>query len=63
MPSVGTTPRLGFIATTPLKATGARSDPDVSVPMLAMQSPAATPTAEPLLDPPGENCAPKGFIA
>ena len=34
------------------------SEPDVSVPTLARQMPAATDTAEPLLDPPGVKPAP-----
>jgi hypothetical protein len=43
---------------TPVNAAGASSDPEVSVPTLTGTSPAATQTAEPLLEPPGEKAVP-----
>jgi len=55
----GTTPRVlkaplvGLIPTILLNDAGMRPEPAVSVPSEKLSSPAATATAEPLLDPPG----------
>ena len=52
-PVADTRPRVGFSPTTWLAAAGTRPEPAVSVPRAKATSPAATATAEPLLDPPG----------
>ncbi len=52
-PLAGTRPRVGLSPTTWLAAAGTRPDPAVSVPRARVTRPAATATAEPLLDPPG----------
>jgi hypothetical protein len=44
----------GFRPTTPQNAAGMRTDPIVSLPMAKMQWCAATATADPPLEPPGE---------
>ena len=55
----GTTPRrlmrlkVGFMPTTPLKEAGLITDPAVCEPKAAGKNWAATPTADPLLEPPG----------
>ena len=49
----GTSPKVGFIPTTPVNCAGMRLDPPSSVPNAANAIPAATATAEPALDPPG----------
>ena len=46
-------PTVGFTVTTPLWLAGDSSEPEVSVPMVATASPAATATPDPALDPPG----------
>ena len=46
-------PKLGFHPTRPQSADGTRTEPPVSVPSEASAIPAATETAEPLLEPPG----------
>src|SRR5437763_731416 len=52
-PSIGHTPTVVFKPKTPQKDAGTRTDPPVSVPTANAESPAATATADPLLDPPG----------
>ena len=54
MPARLISPTVGFTVTTPFWLAGDSSEPEVSVPMAAAASPAATATAEPALDPPGE---------
>ena len=54
MPARLTRPTVGFTVTTPFCVAGDNREPEVSVPIAAAQSPAATATAEPELDPPGE---------
>ena len=61
MPAPSTIPLLGLRPTTPFHADGAISEPEVSVPMLAIASRAAVPAADPALDPPVTG-APCGFI-
>ena len=61
IPAPSTRPCVAFMPTTPLNALGASNDPEVSVPTLTTVSPAATPAAEPLLEPPGENATPCGL--
>src|SRR4029434_4002321 len=41
---------------------GDRIDPEVSVPTATVQKPAATATAEPLLEPPGPSSVPYGLM-
>ena len=54
MPARLTSPTVGFTVTTPFWVAGDSSEPEVSVPIAAAASPAATATADPELDPPGE---------
>jgi hypothetical protein len=61
MPAPGTSPWVGFMPTTPLNDAGDRREPEVSVPIPATARPAATATAVPLLDPPGEKSGPWGL--
>ncbi len=49
-------PRVVFNPTTPHRPAGMRTEPPVSVPIAAVARPAATATAEPLLEPPGTRC-------
>ncbi len=53
MPARLIRPTVGFTVTKPFCVAGLSKEPDVSVPIAAAQSPAATATAEPALDPPG----------
>ena len=53
---VGHSPWGGFCPNTPQKAAGVRTEPPVSEPMAKAHMPAATATAEPLLEPPGARC-------
>ena len=46
-------PTVGFTVTRPFWVAGLSSEPEVSVPIAAAQRPAATATAEPALEPPG----------
>ncbi len=55
-PASGTSPMPGFSPTTPQAEAGIRTDPPVSVPSARSQRPAATATAEPEEDPPGQRC-------
>ncbi len=52
-PVRGTSPKVGFIPTTPVNWAGMRLEPPSSVPRAAKAMPAATATADPALDPPG----------
>src|SRR5689334_14167472 len=52
-PAVDTLPTVGLNPTTPHKADGILIDPPVSDPIATGTSPAATATADPLLEPPG----------
>src|SRR6478736_8744937 len=61
-PQVLSNPFVGLSPTRLLNAAGIRPDPAVSVPSAKSQSPAATATADPLLDPPGRYSAPNGFF-
>ncbi len=54
MPARLISPTVGFTVTRPFCAAGDNSEPEVSVPIAAAHSPAATATADPELDPPGE---------
>merc|ERR1719197_2212748 len=51
-PAVDSRPRVGFTLTRLFRPAGTRPDPAVSVPREKLQSPAATATADPELDPP-----------
>ena len=62
MPEREMRPSVGFTPTTEFQLAGLRIDPDVSVPTATVQRPAATATAEPLLDPPGLRLSPYGFF-
>ena len=62
MPERETRPSVGLTPTTEFQLAGLRIDPDVSVPTATVQRPAATATAEPLLDPPGLRLSPYGFF-
>ena len=53
-PAVGSSPTVGFSPTNPHTADGIRIDPPVSVPSVASAMPAATLTADPPLEPPGD---------
>src|SRR5437016_522829 len=53
MPARLIRPTVGFTVTTPFWLAGDRSEPEVSVPIVAAARPAATATAEPALEPPG----------
>jgi hypothetical protein len=55
-------PRVGFTPTTEFQLAGLRIEPEVSVPTATAHRPAATATAEPLLDPPGLKVSPYGFF-
>ena len=46
-------PTVGLTVTSPFCVAGISSEPEVSVPIAAAHSPAATATAEPEDDPPG----------
>ena len=46
-------PKVGLNPTTPLYEAGLTTEPAVCVPRATGKIPAATPTAEPLLEPPG----------
>jgi hypothetical protein len=48
-----TRPKVGFSPTTPHTAAGCLIEPPVSVPIAAAHRPAATATADPLLELPG----------
>src|SRR5688500_2232834 len=63
MPWRLTRPYVGFIPTTPQSAAGLRIDPDVSPPVAAIRSPAASAAPEPLLDPPGVRERSQGLVA
>jgi hypothetical protein len=54
MPARLISPTVGLTVTSPFCAAGDSSEPEVSVPIAAAHSPAATATADPELDPPGE---------
>src|SRR5947207_5751634 len=60
-PSVDTSPYDGFRPTTPHAAAGMRIDPPVSLPIDAQAMPAATLTADPPLDPPGDRAGSVGW--
>ncbi len=53
MPARLIRPTVGLTVTSPFWLAGKSSEPDVSVPIAAAASPAATATADPELDPPG----------
>ena len=53
MPARLIRPTVGLTVTMPFCEAGLSREPEVSVPMAAAASPAATATAEPALDPPG----------
>jgi hypothetical protein len=53
MPERLTSPTVGLIPTTPHMEAGATMEPSVSVPTATVQSPAATATALPELEPQG----------
>ena len=55
MPARLTSPTVGLTVTTPFWVAGDKSEPEVSVPIAAAASPAATATADPELDPPGSD--------
>src|SRR5271165_6892077 len=54
MPARLTSPTVGLTVTRPFWQAGDSSEPEVSVPIAAAASPAASAAAEPELDPPGE---------
>ena len=54
IPSMSTSPTVGFSAYSPARDVGVTIDPMVSVPIDNGAKPAATPTAEPVDDPPGD---------
>ena len=54
MPARLISPTVGLTVTRPFWLAGHNSDPEVSVPIEAAHRPAATATAEPALDPPGD---------
>ena len=62
IPSQLSQPALGRCPTIPQSAAGQRIEPAVSVPIAAMQSPAATAAAEPDEDPPVMRCKSHGFF-
>src|SRR6185437_12385518 len=53
MPTRLTRPKVGFRPTMPQRLAGIRIEPPVSLPVAAMQKPAATAAAEPPEEPPG----------
>src|SRR3984893_8912596 len=63
-PCVDQRPTVVLRPKTPHRAAGRRIDPPVSLPKANAQSPAATATADPLLDPPGRRAtaASHGFF-
>ena len=63
MPWRLTRPYVGFMPTTPQSAAGLRIDPDVSPPVAAITSPAASAAPDPLLDPPGVRERSHGLVA
>ena len=64
IPARLTRPTVGFTVTKLFWLAGESSEPDVSVPIDAAHSPAATATAEPALDPPvGRIGIPRSFTA
>ena len=54
MPARLISPTVGFTVTTPFWLAGYSSEPEVSLPIEAAHRPAATATAEPELEPPGD---------
>ena len=54
MPARLMRPTVGLTVTSPFCVAGLSSEPEVSVPIAAAHNPAATATAEPELDPPGD---------
>lgn len=61
LPRLETNPKVGFSPVIPQKAAGLRIEPLASVPRAAVARPAATATAEPLLEPPGTRSWSHGF--
>ncbi len=59
-PSVGIAPSVGLKPTSPQAADGIRIEPPVSLPTEAYAIPAATDTADPPDDPPGERVGSSG---
>src|SRR5205814_475058 len=62
MPAVGRSPTVGLMPTMPLIDAGLTIDPSVSVPSAAAQRFAATPAAEPELEPLGLRSSAYGFF-
>lgn len=56
-------PRLGLYPTQPQKLAGRTTEPTTWLPKPAEIMPAATPAAEPLLEPPGVRCKSHGLRA
>lgn len=62
IPSIGTSPTVGFSAYRPARFAGVMSDPIVSVPIARELKPEATLTAEPVDDPPGAESSQCSFF-
>ena len=61
MPRIGTRSRVGLIADVPHIADGMRTEPAVSVPVVAGTMRAASAAAEPPPEPPGDSSSPHGL--
>ena len=61
MPSIGTSPAVGFSAYNAARFAGVMSDPIVSVPIASVLKPEATATADPVEEPPGADSSQCSF--
>lgn len=62
MPSIGTSPTVGFSAYSAARFAGVMSDPIVSVPIARVLNPEATATADPVEEPPGADSSQCNFL-
>ena len=62
IPSIGTSPTVGFNAYSAARFAGVIKEPTVSVPSAKVVNPAATAIAEPVDDPPGADSSQWSFF-